>query len=719
MTLIDIAISAVQIDLCVGNELGCQNTLLLKAYCEADTRIYKLLLAVKQWASKRYLNNAKSGLLSSFSWCLLALYAAKCHFAYRLPQFLLTHYAVEQLKRTSEDIAFQTEGHEMFHLQQPRSDHSSDSVTAGELLLHFFTYFGCEDAQNFSYLTGKISLHDNTVPSADITIGCHDTVNSDAEDNNIEDNGSDSSNESNGEGENKAEHAIIEALTRKRSTRPRPWCIKIEDCFDKRDLGKVVDSRFHQNYFIGEIHRGMTILATTGRMHMLDAWSCVCEENESLPEGGFCVCGSCDHVGHIKEFCPFAKCKICRRKGHLQSVCSLLAKLKAGHDQDIEDPAMRHIVNMKPRCIDVSNVSNQPFLNQPAIHPQLATSRAESKPKNHFIKQTTPSKSSTSQQLAVQTPKPTPRSAKKNKSQSPQSQPELARVDLSPVNYLPPPALPSHSQQAHQNHHAEQRNQRSAKKKQQTESQLQSQPQTQTQPSLTSNVQPSISQNPAVQISKPAPRSAKKSKAQAQSQAQTTLANLTSSDAQQISLSTPSSQVQQIRQAEQQNQRSARKRKPQSLPQSQPQTQPQQPSGIDSLSSNAQSQETQGQKKAYQILKRNHRSTKNKQQPQPDSNQAGGSPFLPPAQDQVHPPHPPSSHLDEQLTVLHLSPHMGQSSVPSQRIKAPKVQPSQQNHQTTVLETQLKSPRPKPQGNPRRNKGKSADQSASSLPTSS
>eukprot|EP00981_Chlorochromonas_danica_P009335 scaffold2621_cov164-Ochromonas_danica.AAC.4 len=277
--------TGVEIDLCVGNELGCQNTLLLKAYGEADARLYKLLLAVKQWASRRYISNAKSGLLSSFSWCLLALYAAKCHFAFRLPEFSLTHYAVERLKRASEEIAFHTEGHEMFHLQQTSLDQSSDNVTAGELLLHFFTYFGCEDEQNFSYLTGTISLLDGTAPSS-AHIGSHDTVHSDAEDNNIEDDDNDSSNASSDEGENEAEHVIIAALTRKRSTRPRPWCIKIEDCFDKRDLGKVVDSFFHQNYFIGEIHRGMTILAIEGCTRMSEAWSCVCEVNLSLPEGG-------------------------------------------------------------------------------------------------------------------------------------------------------------------------------------------------------------------------------------------------------------------------------------------------------------------------------------------------------------------------------------------------------------------------------------------------
>lgn len=63
-----------QVDICLENQFGVQNTLILRDAVKADKSIHLLLLTVKYWASQRCLNQSSHGTLSTFSWCLLVLY---------------------------------------------------------------------------------------------------------------------------------------------------------------------------------------------------------------------------------------------------------------------------------------------------------------------------------------------------------------------------------------------------------------------------------------------------------------------------------------------------------------------------------------------------------------------------------------------------------------------------------------------------------------------
>uniref|UniRef100_UPI00358E6329 poly(A) RNA polymerase GLD2 isoform X1 n=1 Tax=Myxine glutinosa TaxID=7769 RepID=UPI00358E6329 len=66
--------SQVEFDLNVNNIVGIRNTFLLQAYSRADPRVKPFVMVVKKWATRRDINNASQGTLSSYSLVLMAIY---------------------------------------------------------------------------------------------------------------------------------------------------------------------------------------------------------------------------------------------------------------------------------------------------------------------------------------------------------------------------------------------------------------------------------------------------------------------------------------------------------------------------------------------------------------------------------------------------------------------------------------------------------------------
>ncbi|EGG16234.1 hypothetical protein DFA_09264 [Cavenderia fasciculata] len=64
----------VSYDMCFNNRLAIGNSLLVKAYSEIDERAKQLMLLIKYWASRKYINDASEGTLSSYGWLNMVIF---------------------------------------------------------------------------------------------------------------------------------------------------------------------------------------------------------------------------------------------------------------------------------------------------------------------------------------------------------------------------------------------------------------------------------------------------------------------------------------------------------------------------------------------------------------------------------------------------------------------------------------------------------------------
>ena len=61
-------------DVCFNNMLGVYNTRMLRAYASCAWYVRPLVLAIKHWAKRRGINDASTGTLSSYAYCILAIH---------------------------------------------------------------------------------------------------------------------------------------------------------------------------------------------------------------------------------------------------------------------------------------------------------------------------------------------------------------------------------------------------------------------------------------------------------------------------------------------------------------------------------------------------------------------------------------------------------------------------------------------------------------------
>lgn len=64
----------VEVDFCVGNRLGVQNSRLMSAYCAVDQRVSEIVMFVKLWVKARDLVGSIDGHLSSYAYTLLVVF---------------------------------------------------------------------------------------------------------------------------------------------------------------------------------------------------------------------------------------------------------------------------------------------------------------------------------------------------------------------------------------------------------------------------------------------------------------------------------------------------------------------------------------------------------------------------------------------------------------------------------------------------------------------
>jgi DNA polymerase sigma len=139
--------AATAADITINNVLPLHNTELLRAYSAADDRVRSLLFLVKHWAKCRGLNDTYRGTLSSYAWCLMAVFVAQRAGIAPVLQQRSSGGDGGDGEAPDVDCSVAVEGIE-YRVVYSRSrplhrddDAAREQLTLGALLTMFFDYF--------------------------------------------------------------------------------------------------------------------------------------------------------------------------------------------------------------------------------------------------------------------------------------------------------------------------------------------------------------------------------------------------------------------------------------------------------------------------------------------------------------------------------------------------------------------------------------------------
>ncbi|ETI23471.1 hypothetical protein G647_05273 [Cladophialophora carrionii CBS 160.54] len=125
-------------DINVNNPLALENTQMVRAYVSIDSRVRPLAMIIKYWAKRRILNDAAlGGTLSSYTWICLALNFLQTRDPPILPT--LQQQPNLQVKEVAGvNVSFDR------NVEAYKDYGSRNKSSLGELLFHFFRYYGHE-----------------------------------------------------------------------------------------------------------------------------------------------------------------------------------------------------------------------------------------------------------------------------------------------------------------------------------------------------------------------------------------------------------------------------------------------------------------------------------------------------------------------------------------------------------------------------------------------
>ncbi|CAE7466743.1 TUT7, partial [Symbiodinium sp. CCMP2592] len=128
-----------EVDLCVNNELGIRNSLLLDAYCRYDVRVLQLGCLVKDWAKGHDIVGTADGFLNSYAFMLLVVFFLQTTEPPVVPNLQsLECDPVPVLDRKwGDEFVWETKFFSNVH-QLPKSQ---NTMSIGELLLGFFQFY--------------------------------------------------------------------------------------------------------------------------------------------------------------------------------------------------------------------------------------------------------------------------------------------------------------------------------------------------------------------------------------------------------------------------------------------------------------------------------------------------------------------------------------------------------------------------------------------------
>jgi DNA polymerase sigma len=141
---------------------------------------------VKIWIGKRKINQARSGFLSSYFWSLLTVYfltrfsqyckanpsSQLSSSSFIMPHFSWTDYGKSVLKASNikngfDDIVVDNDANRLFELlvdsEDSRSFHLDNSITAGQLFIAFFAFYGIDNSEfSFDFMKDEACLCEET-----------------------------------------------------------------------------------------------------------------------------------------------------------------------------------------------------------------------------------------------------------------------------------------------------------------------------------------------------------------------------------------------------------------------------------------------------------------------------------------------------------------------------------------------------------------------------
>jgi hypothetical protein len=291
-----------QIDISVNQVHGVCNTALLRRYVALDDRVRSLILAVKQWAKNRGLNNPRNCTLSSYAWTILVV-----HFLQRtnppvLPVVHLSEECEDIMAAETMDLgrigALLLSEDDMFIAVKWSS---RNLLSVGELLLMFYHYYSCVYAEGFDIFRHVCSIRELGVR---LKTECADVVH------NID--------------HNKAlNNDPLTASTIQAHS--YNWRISIEDPVDATvDLGRVIHRFEGQQLIVEEIRRAIMLLISWNETEEdgNNVFASLCTPNTSVPSMPF-QCFQCGSAQHQSSDCPDLVCNHCHGCGHLARNCSV------------------------------------------------------------------------------------------------------------------------------------------------------------------------------------------------------------------------------------------------------------------------------------------------------------------------------------------------------------------------------------------------------------
>ncbi|KAI9794138.1 MAG: hypothetical protein M1833_000450 [Piccolia ochrophora] len=125
-------------DMNVNNTLALENTRMIKTYIEIDERVRPLAMIIKYWTKRRILNDAAlGGTLSSYTWICLILNFLQTRNPPVLP---CLHQRPHQKRAAAEGV----ETSFADDIEALKGFGRKNEQSLGELLFHFFRYYGHE-----------------------------------------------------------------------------------------------------------------------------------------------------------------------------------------------------------------------------------------------------------------------------------------------------------------------------------------------------------------------------------------------------------------------------------------------------------------------------------------------------------------------------------------------------------------------------------------------
>lgn len=130
-----------EVDICLNNRVGIENSRLLLTYCSIDSRVRVLCITIKFWAKRRNIANTDSGTISAYAYMIMVI-----HFLQRRPNSLLPYLQMNVQDRIID--GYNCGFDENIEKYRQRSVENNESIS--ELICNFFIYYATFDWDDYA-----------------------------------------------------------------------------------------------------------------------------------------------------------------------------------------------------------------------------------------------------------------------------------------------------------------------------------------------------------------------------------------------------------------------------------------------------------------------------------------------------------------------------------------------------------------------------------------